>query len=101
MCKRLSLLNHKKTQYVEFFGTQMDSLAADIDDYFLKIHAQFRGVSILGSTSSEVERLSAGGSVTQVVHKRPNRGIRAIMYLTQTLPSCRFIACGARSYLKS
>src|SRR5258708_35962347 len=44
MCKRLSLLNHKKTQYVEFFATQVDSLAADIDYSFLKIHAQFRSL---------------------------------------------------------
>src|SRR6267143_2243484 len=57
MCKRLSLLNHKKTQYVEFFGAQVDSLAADIDDSFLKIHAQFRsldfGKRLFGSGTSQ------------------------------------------------
>src|ERR1700721_752346 len=57
MCKRLSLLSHKKTQYVEFFGTQMDSFAADIDDSLLKIHAQFRsldfGKRLVGSGTSQ------------------------------------------------
>src|SRR5207248_3617575 len=57
MCKRLSLLNHKKTQHVEFFGTQVDSLAVDIDHPFLKIHAQFRGLDfgkrLFGSGASQ------------------------------------------------
>src|SRR5260370_30445901 len=57
MCKRLSLLNHKKTQYFEFFGTQVDSLAADIDYSFLKIHAQCRSLDfrkrLFGSGTSQ------------------------------------------------
>src|SRR5690349_3274007 len=57
MCKRLSLSNHKKTQYVEFFGTQVDSLAADIDYLSLKMHAQFRGFDfgkrLFGSGASQ------------------------------------------------
>ncbi len=57
MCKRLSLLNHKETQYFEFFGTQVDSLAADIDNSFFKIHGQFRsldfGKRLFGSGTSQ------------------------------------------------
>src|SRR3984893_487344 len=57
MCKRLSLLNHKKTQYIEFFGTQVNSLAAHMDHSLLKIHAQFRsldfGNRLFGSRTSQ------------------------------------------------
>src|ERR1700730_5310871 len=57
MCKRLSLLSHKKTQYAEFFGTQVDSFAANIDNSFLKIHVQFRsldfGKRLFGSGTSQ------------------------------------------------
>src|SRR5260370_12246829 len=44
MCKRLSLLNHEKAQYVEFFWAQVDSLAADLDHPSLKIDLQFRSL---------------------------------------------------------
>src|SRR5260370_34124371 len=57
MCKRLSLLNHEKAQYVEFFWAQVDSLAADLDHPSLKIDLQFRsldfGERLFGSGTSQ------------------------------------------------
>jgi hypothetical protein len=38
------LLNYKKAQDVEFFRTQVDSLAAGVDRSFLKTHAQLRSL---------------------------------------------------------
>ena len=32
MCKRLTLVNYQKTQNIELFGSQVDSLASNLHD---------------------------------------------------------------------
>src|SRR5450755_4751768 len=57
MRKRDSLLNHEKTQDVEFFWTQVNSLAAHLDSSFLEVDTEVRCFyfrkNFVGAESSE------------------------------------------------